>query len=676
MNNIYDFNALNLNLYNYFKLNSVNDKKIENYINTNLLIRTIDAKILWEDLDKLEGDAVNTPIHIYNSYTRLLEIAYGYSCPKSKYYQDELVKELIIKSIDVLHNYFNIHTKLVGNWWYWRIGIPYQYDILCVLMKYCDSNFEQTMNIYLSYYIKHLSNLTYANLASICRNLFVAGAICNNSRFIDEALKYAIPAFKGKTICQIKLARFLQKLQIKWKWFPQHVDIVSGKEGIYSDYSFIQHTSVPYIGTYGIEIIQYAALLYQSISDTNISIPDDIIYSITFWVNAYAVATYNDEMMVMYCGRSIAECAPNGIVNRLNKYISDIYGTNSFNWKITNDFAHIQSNADKALYQHDGWRIGVSMCSDRNAKYENFSNQNNTGWYQNLGMVYLYTPGCTYEKYLANISPYYLPGVTCNNDERLIKDSMQPTFHYVKNDVKYSKAGGCVLNNQCMSAMQQVYDENYVFAKKSWFMYNDSMICIGTDIQGNNLYTTLYNNPNKSFDIKNDGSIFIENYGTITVKDTVYNIINNTVIANNDKNNSQYEYSIIPLKNVDSDYPYYNLTTYKDNAIHALYNFKDEVYMLNCFGKTNITIGQLDIQVNKMVSLIIDNKEDDKLTICINDITQSNKKQIIHINGKYISDSSYCKVRQYKRNLKIYSKLIVNTKDMLGHTVTINLIKC
>jgi hypothetical protein len=46
-------------------------------------------------------------------------------------------------------------------------------------------------------------------------------------------------------------------------------------------------------------------------------------------------------MMVMYCGRSIAECAPKGIVNRLNKYISDIYGTNSFNWKITNDFAHI-----------------------------------------------------------------------------------------------------------------------------------------------------------------------------------------------------------------------------------------------------------------------------------------------------------------------------------------------
>ena len=52
------------------------------------------------------------------------------------------------------------------------------------------------MNTYLSYYIKHLSNLTYANLASICRNLFVAGAICNNSRFIDEALKYAEVADK------------------------------------------------------------------------------------------------------------------------------------------------------------------------------------------------------------------------------------------------------------------------------------------------------------------------------------------------------------------------------------------------------------------------------------------------------------------------------------------------
>jgi hypothetical protein len=93
------------------------------------------------------------------------------------------------------------------------------------------------------------------------------------------------------------------------------------------------------------------------------------------------------------------------------------------------------------------------MCSDRVAKYESFNNQNTKGWYQNLGMTYLYTPNKSYQRYIDRVSPYFLPGVTCNSYERKIVESKHPRFNYTNKDIDLLRSGSCVVDKHHVNSM-------------------------------------------------------------------------------------------------------------------------------------------------------------------------------------------------------------------------------
>lgn len=318
----YNLSTLKQNIFNYFYVESVNDNHIQNLINTNLLNQNDDSNILWNDLNELENTK-QTPYHLNSSYSRLYEIACGYSCRNSKYYNDESILNLIKKSLNILSKYFNKDTKIVGNWHEWRIGIPYNYSLICLTINYIDDNYKSSLDRFVRKYINGANDMTYANLASVCKNLYIYGALIDNDECVDESLKLSIPAYKSKSKIQIKLARYLQNLFIQCKWLPYNISLFSGKEGIYDDYSFLQHTSMPYIGTYGVEIIQFMGLVYKTNKNTNIVISNEIEKELSKWINSYKYSTYNDEMMIMYCGRSINNCDVKGTVVQIDKYIKE-----------------------------------------------------------------------------------------------------------------------------------------------------------------------------------------------------------------------------------------------------------------------------------------------------------------------------------------------------------------
>ena len=675
-------NCFNLvqNLNEYYSKKSVNDNYIKDLINSNILLNDeySSQDYLWEDLK----DVCSNSDSLYSSYYRLLEIAEAYNCKSSKYNMDIDTYILIKRSLRLLSKYYNKDAKQYGNWWHWRIGIPFCYGRICLIIDYADNNYKDIIEYIVNRYIKSpFCDLTYANLASICRNLYIGGALCYNEKYINEAIKYGSKSFEFKKVFQIKIARWLQRFFIKNRWIPYNISLFSGKEGFYSDGTFIQHTSVPYIGTYGIEMLEFCALLYSTNKNTGIKIINEIKRGVSKIINSYFMSIYKNEMMVTYCGRTIDTCNPTGIVDKIYKYVNEIYSSSATYSDSSYDgnFAHIQPNSDKMLYQKDGWRFCVSMCSDRIAKYESFNGQNTHGWYQNLGMTYLYTPNLSYEGYLDLISPYYLPGVTCSDKERKVVLSQQPYFNYTKEDINNLRSGGCILSRDNISSMLNVCDEN-VRAKKSWFVMGKHIFCIGTDIQGEDVKTTVYNGHlkfNNGEILYNSDNVYVENYGNILFNNTKYSHIEdgegNIVFIDNNMNHGEYEYVLTPLeKDIENNYPFTNITTYKDDSVHAIYDFKENIYMFNFWKEHEVEFGNISIESEALTAIGIMDLGN-SLILNISDITQERSKIKISIKGKF--ECSESKIKHIKKDFNDYTTLTVKCKDKLGETITLVLNK-
>ena len=675
-----EFSNLIQNLNKYYSKKS-SDNYIKGFIDSNILINKeyTSEEYLWEDL----RDISSNPESLNSSYLRLRVLSESYNCKDSKYYKDSNLFSLIKKSLLLLSRYYNKDSKQYGNWWYWKIGIPFHYGCICLLIGEVDDNYRDIIEYRIRRYIKSpLCNLTYANMASICRNLYIGGAVCNNEKYINEAIKYGSKSFEFKKVCQIKIARWLQRIFIKNRWIPYNISLFSGKEGFYSDGTFIQHTSVPYIGTYGIEILEFGALLYATNKNTGIKIINEIKRGVSKIINSYFMSIYKNEMMVMYCGRTIDTCNPTGIVDKIYKYVNEICSSSATfsDSSYDGDFAHIQPNSDKILYQKGDWRFAVSMCSDRIAKYESFNGQNTHGWYQNLGMTYLYTPNLSYKGYLDMISPYYLPGVTCSDKERKVVLSQQPYFNYTKEDINNLRSGGCLLTHDNISSMLNVCDEN-VRAKKSWFVMGKHIFCIGTNIQGDGVKTTVYNGPfkfNNGEILYNDDNVYVENYGNILFNNTKYSHIEdgegNIVFIDNNMNNGEYEYVITPLeKDIENNYPFANISTYKDDSVHAIYDFKKNIYMFNFWKEHEVEFGNISIKSEALTAIGIMDLGD-SLILDISDITQERSKIKISIKGEFnYFESNVNRIKRCCSNG--YTKLTVKCKDKFGEAVTLVLNK-
>jgi hypothetical protein len=184
-------------------------------------------------------------------------------------------------------------------------------------------------------------------------------------------------------------------------------------------------------------------------------------------------------------------------------------------------------------------------------------------------------------------------------------------------------------------------------------------------LQGDNLYTTIYNDSDKIYNI-NSRNKYIKNTGTIISKDFDLDNTKKGVIKIDNVNNS-YEYSIIPMKKVDNEYPYQNLNIYYDDNIHYIYDSNSKVYLINVWKPYHISNEHYDIEIDTMCSIGL-KQNLENIELSISDICQDNNKINIILLGEYKCKDKNCKVKYFYKNNNIYTKLTINCKDKLGET--------
>lgn len=151
-------------------------------------------------------------------------------------------------------------------------------------------------------------------------------------------------------------------------------------------------------------------------------------------------------------------------------------------------------NMDKAVHKRDNFTFLLSMSSERVDKYEAINDHGYLDWYIADGMTYLMMNNGQYTQRWWNfVDRYEMPGTTVDSAERAFYSSTSGVYP------NNSRAGGVTDGVIGASAMElptvAAGKTSYVEGKKSWFMLEDKIICLGTGISGGagEVYTTVEN---------------------------------------------------------------------------------------------------------------------------------------------------------------------------------------
>lgn len=492
---------------------NLNDKDIKNYVNK----INIEGLSLWESLhkeknrttlwDPLPSDTVAADYT--TQFTKLQKLTRAFAVEGTSLYQKKEVCDAIIEALK-----FMVHEKKyngsyqTGNWWDWDIGAAHQVvDILMILSDYTDDEILKTAAESVKGYV-NVPEKTGANLTDTAIGVLGSAIILKEEDRIN-AVRTAVPTT---------------------------MNYVTTGDGIYQDGSIIQHKAYAYTGSYGNELVKGIGKIQNIISGTKFEITDPRISNIyDVIVDGYLPLMHKGQMMSMVNGRSVSrgpgsnnpftsefatgsetianilllvDSAPleqkQKIQSSLKSWIKDSEGYYDF-YETARDFSvllgakkimedtSIQPSSfigmkvygamDRAVQVNPNYTVGLSMYSSRIYNYESINNENLKGWHQNDGTLFIYNHDLEQygEGYYPTVDPYRLPGTTTDTKElsNAIASGKKSPQSFV---------GGTT--NGKNGAIAMYYDSSNLDvgmnlkAKKSWFLLDGKIICLGAGING------------------------------------------------------------------------------------------------------------------------------------------------------------------------------------------------
>jgi hyaluronate lyase len=134
---------------------------------------------------------------------------------------------------------------------------------------------------------------------------------------------------------------------------------------------------------------------------------------------------------------------------------------------------------DRVVHLAPGFGLGLSMSSSRVFTYESIHGENVNGWHTGEGMLYLYNSDLTQfdDDFWPTVDPRRLPGTTIDVNqvrEPASGQSKAPPTAWV---------GGASLGACGAAGMQLQAWGSTLTAKKSWFLFDREVVCLGSDIR-------------------------------------------------------------------------------------------------------------------------------------------------------------------------------------------------
>ena len=491
-----------------------------------------------------EDDAVEFCV----SFKKVLSMCKAYAAEGGALYQNQDMLKDITNILDFLCGSCYTAKSQTDNWWTWEIGIPK--DLIPALILIYDGLIEEQVMAYtetLYFFQPDPFHEGVINTASTHRQGYREAQGAN---IIDcSTTAVGLGALReDNELVYLGMLASSQTFVIQNVEDSAQIAANGYNSGFYPDGSYLDHIKVPYLGAYGIEFMKGAAKIPYLLYKTPWKYPDYVWKNLeTYIIHGFGNAIYKGCMLDCLKGRSVSRPTwSNRDIGREAMKISvrllDFLGENGRKtvlpmlkeWieedkgfldslknvedidikdrakKLLSDTS-VRSEVpsvhklyplmDRVIHRRKKYLFAVSMYSERIQNTEIMNHENRFGWHQNNGMTYLYDADNQYtENYWNTVNPFRLSGTTVVPVN--IGNGKPDSSGYVQGGdfcSKESWVGGTGIENFGISGMafsgkvQTVSGDPAVSyapdlkGKKSWFMFEKEIVCLGAGITNKNM---------------------------------------------------------------------------------------------------------------------------------------------------------------------------------------------
>ncbi|MET9498898.1 polysaccharide lyase 8 family protein [Streptomyces sp. NPDC006552] len=458
---------------------------------------------------------------IQTSYERIRVMAEAFCQPGTGLTGDAALRTAVLTAVD--HMSAQVYHKdraQFGNWYNFQIGAPQRLLDIAILMYEHLSAAQLTAAVEAvdhfvpdSLVAKYTGTSTGANRIDLCRVLALRGILDGTAAKVALARDAVSPVFP----------------------------YVTSGDGLYADGSLIQHTYVPYTGSYGAVLIDGLSKLFALLGGSTWAITDSgrqlFLDSVE---DAYAPFLHDGLMMDNVSGRAIsrglvagdplkvqqddharghaiiasvlllgqgASAGENARWQALAKgwYTRDRYsdvttGRTLGVAALSRVTALLADSAVKPAAEPVGHRVfpsmarathrskrftaSVSMSSKAITFYENGNGENVRGWHTGSGLLSWWAEGDSAgggqysDGFWPTVDPYRLPGTTVSR--KPLADGEGGTWGAARPDTTW--VGGATDGTYGVLAQDVRGLSSTLRAKKSWFFLDDAVVCLGAGI--------------------------------------------------------------------------------------------------------------------------------------------------------------------------------------------------
>lgn len=491
---------------------------------------------IWSDLPPAAQTGVSADVasgNIADSFKRLEYMAQAYAIQGCALFQDPALLAAITGGLDWLTS--NVYTStgtVFGNWYDWEIAGPQSLNNAAILLL---SNPSALTSTQIANYVKAVYNfgpnsenfkdyfwwgaLTGANTSNVALTTAVQGILLGNNtttvtRFWHNTAGHPVNPqtdyiVSGTILLNEAQGNLSGDNPLDWSGDSVFTPVTSG-DGWYADGSFIFHYNIPYTGSYGQELMENISILVKLLAGSTWGITDPDLSNIYGWITEGTMPLmYRGAMMDMVRGRAIAssssdESKVGAAALKIMRSVATFAPTDiAAKLLAFADSPQVEpgqyhfASMDRVAAHRDGFSFGLSMSSTRVGGYEinTTSPTNLKGWYTGAGVTYLYlgNPDTQYmDDYWATIDWYHLPGITAD----LSPLSVRPQDAVAGVTDQNWVGGAQVDKTYGVAGMSAHPNGTQLYAKKSWFMLDDKIVCLGagiTSTSGGEVDTTVEN---------------------------------------------------------------------------------------------------------------------------------------------------------------------------------------
>lgn len=382
----------------------------------------------------------------------------------------------VYAAIEKMLNFWYDKDPRSTNWYMQQISCPQRMGLILILMRRGTNQLPATLEAKL-----------IARMEAIGGAPDQSGSQGTGANKIDIATHWV---YRG---CLTKNEAVLAK-GASQAFLP--IEITTG-EGLQPDYSWQQHGPQLYIGGYGDVVIKAVAALALYLKDTKYALPDnkmDIMAN--FVLNTYMTVIRGSYMLYNVQGRSLSR---SGALNQSGfgttlTLLAELDPANSEDYDAARK--QLQGTYSRTLHTHF-WRsdytvhqsplytFDVRMASTTTYRNENGNSENLKGYFLADGATSITRTGGEY----ASVIPVWdwarLPGVTAPALTTIPLPAAWGTYGVS------TFAGGVSDNARGVTAYAYSNSQYGINtkAKKSWFFFDNEVVCLGADITSTNAAT-------------------------------------------------------------------------------------------------------------------------------------------------------------------------------------------